>query len=228
MGNETVENKAELSRRGLGKAAVWATPAVVMMGAAPNVCLSKNPFDDCQGPYFIDERLGGTPASGRPGNFHFIVPRGTEFPRLKWVVEIVPQKNNRNELKKGKRKFQIENLAADNAGSNASYSPPRENLNYDYDPSTGIQTATFETPAWEDNGRGRNGLNYGFKVFVGSSQLNAFDRDLYNRWDKLVVKAYQETSGGKTCKSLGPLVSFDSVKNAARGDNSRWQSDGIF
>ncbi|MBV7433169.1 hypothetical protein KRX53_07555 [Dermabacteraceae bacterium TAE3-ERU5] len=206
------EVEGGVSRRSIAKAAAWAVPAVTVMGAAPSAAVSPVP-NTIRGikPTHIDGRPIGYQATGKQGEFSFHLPKEVNIPRMCWEVSIVPVPNKKGQIDKKERPFRLEDVD-DNGGSAKQLHWTPENgkkldqLDYKYNPSTGVETISFCTePVESDVRSGTQRIT--FKIYTGIT--NIFGN---GRADKVIVKGWDKS---------GQVVDYDSVEasNAPNDEN---------
>lgn len=150
-------------------------------------------------PYYIDQSQAGTattPWLNDQGDFHFLIPCRSYVPELTWVVQLVPMPNGSGNVITRSRDFAVQQMNASGGSavsvslvpSGTSYS------NYSYNSTTGVETLSFTTAAYDDSQRqvASCTLKIGIGIIVGSGTSAWYNTACSSdtRHDKLIVQAY--------------------------------------
>ncbi|WP_067778509.1 hypothetical protein [Actinomyces vulturis] len=225
------------SRRTIAKGAAWSVPALVLAEPAAVAAVSdgERVAKAIQDPFFVDMKFAGSSTdfpgpSAKPlhsGDFHFLIPCGTNLPSMKWEVQLVPVINAKNIVRRQQRDFWITKMEKDNTGSAVQMDllggiSPHFAVRDDiidpesgkiispktYDPETGIERLEFTTP--EFNGERQSSsctITTGFRIYFarGTTDELLTICNKNTRFDKVVIKAW---AGSRI------VVDYDSVKAA--------------
>ncbi|MGQ4575523.1 hypothetical protein ACUH93_03835 [Dermabacteraceae bacterium P7006] len=200
--------------------------------------LPENPFDKCDGPFYVDQRDPGSPSNLAQGDFHFLFGKGkaVTVPAMEWTVKVIPVPNNDNKIQRDQdRDVWVEGYEVSNLGSAVAFSRTTGNAAETFispykkkatKASDGSYTVKFTTKEVTDT-RANQVRSYGFKVYTGGAS-----KLISRRADKVVIEGRPldapKTSDGQAICEPGtrtpmarPLwVDYDTIENASR--DKRW------